>query len=129
MKIVRKSQKTAPGFTFIEIIIVITIIGLLAGIAIPYSMRARDTARLSSIQHNLREIESAKAQWALEHNKTTGDLVDMAALKDYFRADAGVQDVMNETYVPNAIGVPAEANLPSGVALGNYPAGAVIAAD
>jgi prepilin-type N-terminal cleavage/methylation domain-containing protein len=128
MKIVRKSQR-AGGFTFIELIVAITIIGLLAGIAIPYSMRARDNARLASIQSNLRVLENAKAQWALDNHKTTGDPVDLAVLRDYFRASTGIQDVMHETYVPNAVGVPAEADLPSGATLGKYPPGAVIAAD
>ena len=56
-------------------------------------------------------------------------MVDLTTLKDYFRADNGVEDVMHETYVPNAIGVSAEADLPTGVGLGRYPAGGVIAAD
>src|SRR5689334_16233557 len=97
------SVRKGSGFTFIEIIIVITIIGLLVAIAIPCSIRARDNARLSSIRNNLRQIESAKSQWAIENKKTTGDPVgNIAVLTNYFSHNSGVRDVMRETYVPNA---------------------------
>ena len=74
MKVVFKSQR-ASAFTFIEIIIVITILGLLVAIGVPNFIRARDTARLNIIRKNLREIEAAKTQWALDNKKTTGDKV------------------------------------------------------
>jgi prepilin-type N-terminal cleavage/methylation domain-containing protein len=129
MKIEFGSQK-ASGFTFIEMIIVITILGLLVAIGVPSYLRARDNSRLSFIRKNLREIESAKIQWALEKNKKTGDSVnDLAVLADYFRVNGGVRDCMRETYVPNPIGTPAEADLPTGVSLGTYEAGAAIGAD
>jgi prepilin-type N-terminal cleavage/methylation domain-containing protein len=122
------SARRGSGFTFIEIVIVITIIGLLVAIAIPYSIRARDNARLSSIRHNLRQIESAKTQWAIDNKKTTGDPVaNIAVLSNYFSRNTGVHDVMNETYIPNAIGTPAEADLPKGALLGTN--GPVIPAD
>src|SRR5258707_435191 len=74
------------AFTFIEIVIVVTILGLLVAIGVPNFMRARDNSRLNCIRKNLREIESAKIQWALEHNKSTGATVtDMTVLNDYFR--------------------------------------------
>ena len=58
------SKTRRGGFTFIELVIVITIIGLLAAIAIPKSIQARDNARLGSIYNNLEQIEYAKEQWA-----------------------------------------------------------------
>src|SRR5450432_1756819 len=104
MKINVKSNGSS-AFTLVEIMVVVTIVGLLVGIGVPNYLRARDTARLNCIYKNLREIESAKAQWALDHNKTTGDVVtDMTVLNDYFRQNGGVRDVIRETYVPNAIG-------------------------
>jgi prepilin-type N-terminal cleavage/methylation domain-containing protein len=124
----KNNRKSA--FTFIEIVIVVTILGLLVAIGVPNFMRARDNSRLNCIRKNLREIESAKIQWALEHNKSTGATVtDMTVLNDYFRQNGGVRDVIRETYVPNAIGTPAEADLPGGVSLGTYAPGGVIAAD
>ena len=116
------------GFTFIEIIIVITIIGLLVAIGVPNYIRARDTARLNSIYKNLRQIEVAKTQWALENKKNVGDPVaSITTLSNYF-GSGKVVDVMRETYVPNAIGTPAEANLPPGAALGTNAPGGVIGA-
>src|SRR5689334_3738337 len=115
------------AFTFIEIIIVITILGLIVAIAVPNYIRARDTARLNAILHNLRKIEQAKTEYALEARKTNGANVDLASLTNYFR-DGKVNDVIHETYLPNAIGTPATAALPNGTTLPPYPSGGEIPA-
>ena len=54
------------GFTLVEIMIVVCIIGLLAAIAIPNFVRARTTAQMNTCIDNLRQIDAAKQQWALE---------------------------------------------------------------
>lgn len=124
----QRSTKRTSGFTFIELIIVITVIGLLVAIAVPSYIRIRDNSRLGMIYSNLRTIEHAKSQWALENHKTTGAPVsDIAMLSDYFRSGT-IHDALRETYVPNAVGTPAEADLPTGVALGPYGPGGSIPA-
>jgi prepilin-type N-terminal cleavage/methylation domain-containing protein len=75
------SRKT--GFTLVEIMIVVAIIGLLAGIAIPNFIKARETARKNACINNLRLIDSAIQQWALEDNKNSADLVSVDKLTTY----------------------------------------------
>ena len=65
---------TSPksGFTLVEIMITVTIIGLLAAIAIPNFVRSRNTTQKKGCINNLRQIDGAKHQWALEYRKGDG---------------------------------------------------------
>jgi len=79
-------KRRQAGFTLIEIMIVMLIMTILISIAIPNWMRARETSRTQSCVTNLREIESAKEQFAAETRRTVGDAVDMAnVVPDYIR--------------------------------------------
>jgi prepilin-type N-terminal cleavage/methylation domain-containing protein len=116
------------GFTLVELMIVVALIGLLTSLAVPNLARARDTSRLNVIYSNLRTLQAAKDQWALETNQGTGAPVDdLSVLKNYLRWEE-MHDVVHETYVANAVGTPVEAVLPSGASLGPYGPGATIPA-
>ena len=121
---IKTNRKAA--FTLVEIMIVVAIIGLLAAIAIPNFVKARENAQLNSIFNNLRIIEGAKDQWAMENKKGSGDTVPGIVAISEFLKGGTVKPVVNETYDPTLVGSPSTATLPAGVKLGTYGLGAVI---
>jgi prepilin-type N-terminal cleavage/methylation domain-containing protein len=76
------------GFTLVEIMIVVAIIGMLAAIAIPNFVKARGTAQKNACIRNLREIDGAKEQWALEFKKSGGSTLDETAVNSYIKGGA-----------------------------------------
>jgi prepilin-type N-terminal cleavage/methylation domain-containing protein len=73
------------GFTLVEIMIVVAIIALLASIAVPGFLRARKRSQASRILNDLRLIDSAVDQYAIENNKKTGDTVGTADWTAYMK--------------------------------------------
>ncbi len=80
-----QKQRNQKGFTLIEIMIVVGIIGILASIAIPYYMKSRLQANAKSCINNLRIMEDAKAQYAIENKKTNEDSLTLSELTAYLR--------------------------------------------
>lgn len=77
------SDRKNSGFTLLEVIITITIIGLLAAIAVPNMIIARSKAQTNGCINNLKHIDAAIQQWALEENKGIGAPVSAADLTPY----------------------------------------------
>ena len=77
-----KINQSRTGFTLVEIMIVVAIIGLLAAIAIPNFSKARSTAQRNACINNLRQIDNAKQLWATENKKTDADVPTDAENRD-----------------------------------------------
>ena len=73
----QKLNKNRGGFTLVEIMIVVAIIALLAAIAVPNFLRARKRSQATRILEDLRMIDSAIDQYAIETNKTSGAAVQL----------------------------------------------------
>lgn len=95
--------KNRKGFTLVEIMIVVAIIGLLAAIAIPNFVKARQTAQANACINNMRQIESAKEQYALENGLTTGDAVTDVQAGAYIKGGYPTCPA-NGTYTIGAVG-------------------------
>jgi prepilin-type N-terminal cleavage/methylation domain-containing protein len=91
---------SSNGFTLVEIMIVVGIIALLAMIAVPSFLRARKRSQATSVKNDLRMIDSAISQYAIETNRTTGDTVQVDDWQDYVDGKLGdtTQDIFGNDY-------------------------------
>jgi prepilin-type N-terminal cleavage/methylation domain-containing protein len=113
----KKFTTKRGGFTLVEIMIVVAIIALLAAIAVPGFLRARKRSQASKIINDLRLIDSAVDQYAIETSKKTGDPVVVSDWTNYLKKDtvlyATGQDLFGDTYgdqtVDTHVSVPAVA--------------------
>ena len=80
-----KLNKKRGGFTLVEIMIVVAIIALLAAIAVPGFLRARKRSQASKILNDLRLIDAAVDQYAIENNKQSGETVTIAQWTAYLK--------------------------------------------
>lgn len=81
----KKLQTKRSGFTLVEIMIVVAIIALLAAIAVPGFLRARKRSQASKILNDLRMIDGAVDQYAIETGRKTGDVVSVADWTNYLK--------------------------------------------
>ena len=96
--------KKRKGFTLVEIMIVVLIIGILLAIAVPNFIKARQNSRTESVIGNLKQISNAKAQWAMDMGKSTGDVPTSLDLAPTYMARWPIGPIGVATdYSPNAI--------------------------
>ena len=101
MKITRQSK----GFTLVEIMIVVAIIGLLAAIAVPNFVQARTTARRNTCINNLRLISAAKDQSALENGYAETSVLTSTEITAYLKGNAMPLCAAAGVYTVNAVSV------------------------
>ena len=78
-------QKRRGGFTLVEIMIVVAIIALLAAIAVPNFLRARKRSQATRVLEDLRMLDAACDQYAIETNKSSGTALTFSDLKNYIK--------------------------------------------
>ena len=83
-----KVNKRRGGFTLVEIMIVVAIIALLAAIAVPGFLRARKRSQASRILNDLRMIDAAVDQYAIETNRSTNFVVGTADWTNYLKKNS-----------------------------------------
>ncbi len=81
----KNSTSRKAGFTLVEIMIVVAIIGLLAAIAIPNFVRARTQSQKNACINNLRQIDSAVQTWALENKQAANATVAFTDISSYLK--------------------------------------------
>jgi prepilin-type N-terminal cleavage/methylation domain-containing protein len=91
-------SKKRGGFTLVEIMIVVAIIALLAAIAVPGFLRARKRSQASRVINDLRLIDSAVDQYAIENNKTSGSALVVADWTAYLKSGTSLYNTGNDLF-------------------------------
>ena len=102
------NTKRQGGFTLVEIMIVVAIIALLAAIAVPNFLRSRKRSQATQVLEDLRQIDSAVDQWAIENNKAGGAAVTWGDVQKYLKTGtrlytSGGKDILGNAFTINAV--------------------------
>ena len=108
----RKLNTKHAGFTLVEIMIVVAIIALLAAIAVPNFLRSRKRSQATQVLEDLRIIDSAIDQYAIEYNKSGGSNVVWADVQKYIKTGTRLyastgKDILGNTFTVTSVdGIP-----------------------
>jgi prepilin-type N-terminal cleavage/methylation domain-containing protein len=99
----RKLTTKRGGFTLVEIMIVVAIIALLAAIAVPNFLRSRKRSQATQVLEDLRIIDSAVDQYAIETNKAGGTTANWADVQKYIKTgtrlySSGGKDILGNSF-------------------------------
>jgi prepilin-type N-terminal cleavage/methylation domain-containing protein len=111
----RKLNSKRGGFTLVEIMIVVAIIALLAAIAVPNFLRSRKRSQATQVLEDLRQIDSAIDQYAIETNKTSTTTPAWADIRKYLKTGtrleiSGGKDILGNSFTINAIDTAPQVN-------------------
>ena len=113
----QKLMRSRGGFTLVEIMIVVAIIGLLAAIAIPSWIRGRKRSQATRTIEELRMLDNALDQYAIESNKTSGYLTNFTDLKNYLKTGTTLYstgaDLFGNPYGPFSVDNVPKVNAPT----------------
>jgi prepilin-type N-terminal cleavage/methylation domain-containing protein len=101
----KQITKSRGGFTLVEIMVVVAIIAMLAAIAVPNFLRARKRSQATRILEDLRMIDSAIDQYAIETNKTSGAACSWTDVQSYLKKNSTLYSSNHLDLLGNTFGV------------------------
>ncbi len=112
----QSDRKPRPSFPIrlVEVLAVLAIVAVLAAMILPNFVRARTSSQSNAVINNLRQLDGAKQQWALEHDRSENDVPTFQDLKPYFKGDGTPPDVMGERYALGRVGESSTASVGAG---------------
>jgi len=97
-------KRDSQGFTLVEIMIVVAIIGLLAALAVPGFVKARKQSQGRRIMNDARQMDSAVDQWAIEFYKTDGSTIDTVGAATYLKTAWKSNDLLGNPFQISTVG-------------------------
>jgi len=98
-------QRRESAFTLVEIMIVVSIIGLLAVVGIPSFVKARKQAQGRRIMNDIRQMDAAINHWAMDYFKKDGDTIDTTTVATYLKPMSwDNNDVLGNAWVLGTVG-------------------------